>query len=265
MKALLKSLQWVEIDESFLSENQYNTTEGKRIFDADIIKIKNDARRNKGRCRYCGKIVNRGEEEKHFTENEKKSCNGCFWYNDRQDGETITEKTKSINENGEEVTTTIEKRKYKKVCTYNSSSGYSTGCTNKECREYGISWFTPENTFFLAYPNGFTPDEKINANILKDFSPKWEGSMDYKIYPHKFGSYTLEAETSNGKLRYFTISNARNRVRFNIDFSKEKIVVLMYDSTFSYTVSNNFKSYHEELKCNDNLLKFFESYKEKKQ
>ena len=75
MRALLKTGAWVDIDTRCLFDNQYNTTEecgNKRIFDVDIKRIEGDVRLGLGKCKYCGAIVKRGEEEKHFAEMEAK-------------------------------------------------------------------------------------------------------------------------------------------------------------------------------------------------
>jgi hypothetical protein len=81
--------QWIEVETVVLFTNQYLTAE-YRIWDPMVEAVRDDARINKGECRCCGTIVNRGE-----------------------------------------------------IC-----SKY------KACPDYGIEWFTPENTFFLKYPNG---------------------------------------------------------------------------------------------------------------
>ncbi|MGL5460763.1 MAG: hypothetical protein ACRDBY_14195 [Cetobacterium sp.] len=47
---------WIEIDTDCLFTNQYNTKDGFRIYDWMIRDIKDDVRRGKGRCNYCGKI-----------------------------------------------------------------------------------------------------------------------------------------------------------------------------------------------------------------
>lgn len=72
MKALLKTGEWVEIDTACLFNNQYNTKDGKRIFDQEISRIVGDVRHGLGKCRYCGAFVKKGEEEKHFLEQESK-------------------------------------------------------------------------------------------------------------------------------------------------------------------------------------------------
>lgn len=197
MKALLKDGQkWVDIDTSTLFRNQYNTADGKRIFDKDISAIRDDARRNMGKCRYCGALIKRGEEEKHFTEMESKGCEGCFWYKERAvDSKTSTETNTTTDENGESVTvqakTTIET--IKRVCTYseNGLANREGDCTLKECRRLGISWFTPENTFFLKYPNGLNDITDFDRLQLNGF--RRDDSFLNMPYYKKIGTYFLEA------------------------------------------------------------------------
>ena len=97
MKAYLKNGTICEIDTTYLFDNQYNTTDGKRIFDNEIERIEDDARVNMGKCKWCGAMIKKGEEEKHFHEKETRGCGGCFWYRERQEGETIRE-TKTTKE-----------------------------------------------------------------------------------------------------------------------------------------------------------------------
>lgn len=191
MKALLKNGELVEIDTTFLFTNQYNTKDGKRIFDRDISRIVGDVRHGLGKCRYCGALVKKGEEEKHFSEQENKGCEGCFWYQNR----FITSKSnppeieKTTNENGETITrkTVTTVSQYEKVCTYKEKYG---GCTHKECRRMGIEWFTPENTFFLRYPNNFP---LIKIEELKKYKFEILSNMSNAQYYKKIGSYTLSA------------------------------------------------------------------------
>lgn len=63
--------QWVEVDTEYLFHNQYNTTAlvradgsfdgGYRLCDSQIDAVRNDARVGKGKCKYCGNMVNTGE------------------------------------------------------------------------------------------------------------------------------------------------------------------------------------------------------------
>lgn len=63
--------QWIEVDTEYLFTNQYNTTSmvngdgsfsgGYRLYDSMIDAVRNDARVGKGKCKYCGNMVNTGE------------------------------------------------------------------------------------------------------------------------------------------------------------------------------------------------------------
>lgn len=220
MKALLKNGEWVEIDTTCLFNNQYNAA-GKRIFDQDIKRIVDDVRDGLGKCRYCGAIVKRGEEHKHFEEKESKSCKNCFWYQNRLI-ETKKERSfyeETINEKGETVTreTIITKSKYEKVCAYKKEYG---GCTNTECRRMGIEWFTPENTFFLKYPNGLESIPDVDKLAIRGFVMN-DRCLNAE-YHKKIGSYTLTAilEYENGKaigISAYRIWNCRRDYTFRFE------------------------------------------------
>lgn len=227
MKALLRDRKtWVEIDTANLFSNQYNTTAGKRIFDADIAAIEDDARRGMGKCRYCGALVRAGEEEKHYQERESKPCAGCFYYRDTVvNTESRTETQTETREDGKRYSvktiTTVET--YEKQCAYTRDKWQKDGravCSYKECRRYGIEWFTPENTFFLKYPHGF--DDFTDVDLLKargfEFNRySGECSGTYRV---KIGSYRLDVSfvLRDGVkvLNYFAIQNARRFICFRI-------------------------------------------------
>lgn len=50
---------WIKVETEHLFTNQYNTDEF-RIYDSMIDAVNNDARIGKGKCAYCGTIVNTG-------------------------------------------------------------------------------------------------------------------------------------------------------------------------------------------------------------
>lgn len=221
MKALLNSGAWVEIDTAYLFTDQYNTVDGKRIFDRDIKRIEDDARPGFGKCRYCGAIVKRGEEDKHFLEKESKPCQGCFWYRDKLIHSTRKPPIvkESVNENGETVTekTVVTVAKYEKCCAFAEKYG---GCNNKECRRMGIEWFTPQNTFFLKYPGGFESIPEVDKLESRGFILS-EHQIDARYYK-KLGSYTLFAVLSyeNGKatgIKYYHVYNCRRDYIFRFE------------------------------------------------
>lgn len=220
MKALLKSGEWVEIETACLFHDRYNT-KGKRIFDKDIKRIVDDVRPGLGKCRYCGKLVKRGEENRHFEEMEKRPCSKCWWYQDRLISSTkqrpVVECT--TGENGETVTrkTVTTVSQYEKVCTYKDKYG---NCTNSECRRMGIDWFTPENTFFLKYPDGFESIPEVDKLAARGFMVS-ESTVDAPYYK-KIGSYTLLALLSyeDGKatgIRAYRLYNRRRDYTFRYE------------------------------------------------
>lgn len=223
MQAQLKNGVWIEIDTAALFNNQYNTTDGRRIFDKDIKAIRDDARAGLGKCRYCGAIVKRGEEEKHFSEREARSCAGCFWYRDKIiSSETKTEKETTPGENGERITRTIKTtvERLEKKCTYAERGYCKADCTNKECRAYGIEWFTPENTFFLKYPGGFDSIPEVDKLETRGFdvSPVRLNA----VYKSKLGSYHLEAvlKYEDGKpvgILHYIVWNCRRSYVFRYE------------------------------------------------
>jgi len=221
MKALLKDCKtWVEIDTTCLFRDQYNTTDGRRIFDRDIKEIRDDARANMGKCRYCGALVRRGEEEKHFSERESLPCAGCFYFRDHiTEREKNTETTTETNERGKRVTvkkiTTVER--VEKKCSFCDGR---TNCNHKECRAYGVEWFTPENTFFLKYPGGFESIPEIDKLELRGFVLK-ENILNAQ-YRHTIGTYRLSAvlEYTDGKpsaVAYYHVWNCRRDYNFRYE------------------------------------------------
>nr|DAE90568.1 MAG TPA: hypothetical protein [Caudoviricetes sp.] len=218
MKALLNSGEWVNIDTSCLFHNQYNTEDGKRIFDKDISRIVDDKRSGMGRCKYCGALVKRGEEEKHFQEKEKKGCAGCFWQRERVKNRKVKNSVRFQGRERITVKTTIEE--IEKVCSYGESNQNTSGCTLKECRRMGIEWFTPENTFFLKYPNGFSSIPEIDKLKIRGFVIN-DHTLNAEYFK-KVGSYTLTALLSyeDGKatgIRAYRLYNCRRDYTFRFE------------------------------------------------
>lgn len=210
MKALLNSGEWVNINTSCLFHDQYNTEDGKRIFDKDIARIVDDERPGMGRCKYCGALIKRGEEEKHFQEREKEGCSGCFWQCDRVKDRKVETSVQVQGSKKITVKTTVEK--IEKVCRYDESNKNTSGCTLKECRRMGIDWFTPDNTFFLKYPDGFSSIPEIDKLEMRGFV--FDDCRLNAEYYKKLGSYTLTALLSyeNGKasgISAYRIANCR--------------------------------------------------------
>lgn len=63
-----------------------------------------------------------------------------------------------------------------------------------ECPEHGVNWFTPENTFFLKYPNGL--------------------SVPTKEVTQKIGTYFLSKSLID---EHYELRNCRKRMLFKFD------------------------------------------------
>ena len=217
MKALLKTGEWVEIDTTYVFHDQYNTTDNKRIFDKDISRIVDDVRHGLGRCKYCGAIIRKGEEEKHFSEMESKPCSGCFWQRERVVSRKVERGVQITSNERTTIKTTVET--LENVCSYKESYP-EAGCTNREHRRMGIDWFTPENTFVLRYPDGFSSIPEVDKLKTRGFVLE-----DHRLnaeYYKKLGSYTLEAALSytDGKatgISYYRIWNSRRHYNFRYE------------------------------------------------
>lgn len=247
MKAVLKNGLTVEIDTNCLFDNQYNLFPGegekygKRIFDAEIVRIIDDARVNMGKCAYCGKLVKRGEEEQHFAEEEAKieKCDGCFWWQSElvsiDRGKPVVTQTEADGKTIKQEVRT-ETSVWEKHCAHKPK--YGGVCTHKLHRRYGINWFTPENTFFLKYPDGFNQIGYAHlidngfvepgTRVVRDGICSWE-------YRKKIGSYELTAEVryQNGQkiaIERFYLRNCRRHFFFR--FENDKWFV--YDTKFGW-------------------------------
>ena len=243
MKLYLKNGNICEVDTSYLFNNQYNTTDGKRFLDAQVARVEDDVRLGWGRCRYCGAMIRKGEEEAHWHTRESQGCESCWWYRERHI-DTTKETSTTTNENGETIRTTIETHTYKKMCTYGDSHS-GTSCTNSECRKRGVEWFTPENTFFLKYPNGFTPTP-INRLACSGFT--FDERRSFAPYFKKIGSYSLEAllETKVDGERAiwaFHIYNARK----NIIFKYDNGILFNWCRSFGWRAENAFQGVPESV------------------
>lgn len=232
MKALLKTGEWVEIDTTFLFTNQYNTTEkfgNKRIFDKDIEEIQDDARLNKGRCRYCGAIVEKGKEKEHFEQEKLKKCSllesdNCFWKRKRilnQEHETIERKiicTENVFTECEHVRNVT---KFSFYCQHDEKYG---GCTHEQCEKFGIEWFTKENCFFLKYPKGYKDFTDIDFLSTKGWTQSGPFSYRYRR-ENKLGSYVLKFYVEKGRITYFELFNSRRFVTFLYNEATSEFII----------------------------------------
>lgn len=258
MKALLKTGEWVEIDTTVLFNNQLNTTEesgNKRIFDKDIEEIQDDARVNKGRCRYCGEIVEKGKEKEHFEQSKLKKCSlseadECFWKRKRilnQEHETIEKKlicTENVFTECEHVKNVT---KFSFYCQHNKEYG---GCVHEQCEKHGIEWFTKENCFFLKYPKGFLYFTNLDSLTKDGWTQTDPFSYRYRK-ENKLGSYTLVCYADKRRFIYFELYNSKRRISFMYDKDTSEFIV---DDYFGKIVSKKLLPENKDSpKCNKKI------------
>ena len=268
MKALLKSEKflpdqlkqyadtWLELDVTQLHQNSYITKADRiNLTDKHIAKMEDDARIGKGRCKFCGKVVERGHEEEHFNAVEQKKCTtdyhnaDCFYSRLGYIGEPVVTKTTDPDDPDITIETTV--KKIKRKCGYDAEGK----CVYDACRKLGIEWFTESNTFFIKYPNGIPVMQSDTFN-----DDEWDNIVCPEVTNHtykgpiKLKSYELCATTcvdNNGDeiISYFKLYNCRHDYKFAYDPVNELYIImdvcsnktqknLINDSTASSEVVN---------------------------
>lgn len=221
MKALMKkTFEWVDIDTTHIFNNQYNTVDGRRIFDSDIIRFFDDIRLqypDMCKCGYCGKwYLTEEEYQKHLNDElakARKNCKGCFWHSVgretsvdsklnniifRPDGSEIENKT---------VITTI--RYTDKGCRHIPEYG---NCHYEEHKKYDKQTF--EKCYFALNPFG---------NLFDVFRIENNGSILYSSYSYSFNVITLEYSIYNMRRKYSGIAKLTDshdvRLQYPLDCS----------------------------------------------
>lgn len=234
MKLVLHNGEIKEVDTSFIFDNQYNTTDGKRICDKDVKCIIDDIRLGEFYC--CSKKQGTYDEvAKAIAEERAKinKCNDCFWFHKftTVKDECSTEKTREGNR---EII--IEKRVYDISCSYVPE--YSNKCVH-DIDETPILLREKTFCFFCEYPDGI-PDMKPLRQFMIDNAEKY-GIVPYwtsdklsieNSFTHnkRFGSYNFKAYCHSG---YFELENARNHFKFYVDFANKKYIL---DNGIGYKV-----------------------------
>lgn len=142
---------WAEVDTACLFNDQYNLLNcNLRVFDKDIDAVQDDERAGMVKCGYCGKQFKSTEElNAHYVEmdNSAHDCENCT---DFVKGikDIIRENTETTDDEGNRVKTEITKYIYGKKCRWDA-------CNKFEHRNHKPKYFTPGNTYFLKYPNGY--------------------------------------------------------------------------------------------------------------
>ena len=224
MKLVLHNGEIKEVDTSFIFDNQYNTTDGKRVHDTEVKYIIDDIRLGEF---YCSSVKQGTYDEvaKAIAEERSKinKCDECYWFHERTRIEDEYDKT-TVRDGDKEITT--EKRVYKISCAHTKYGG----CVH-DIDEKPILFRERNFCFFCEYPEGI-PDMKPLRQFMVDNAEKYgivpywssdELSID-SSFTHKklFGTYKFEASYHS---KYFELRNARNRFRFYVDMVNKKYIL----------------------------------------
>ena len=139
-----------------VKEDCFLTIDEKTYYEKNVLKISRDSRKLYGYCKYCGKLVKAGEEEKHYAEKEKNvNCFSCRHMRvDRTD--RYFKKKYVKQEDGTYMRTVKDEVKLYCQAGYYSKTIEEaveqriSSCPYFKCRNYGIASY-PE-TQFMKYP-----------------------------------------------------------------------------------------------------------------
>lgn len=203
--------KWVEVDTAHLFHNQYNIAGYDiRVMDESVEAVRDDIRAGIIGCGYCGKQFTSPEAlEAHYKEEEQAAhvCGGCWWYRDQM-VDVIHDKSETTDENGRRIQTNITRYVWEKQCTFKH------GCTHNDHRKHAPVTFTPENTHFLKYPNGYAAhfaalpiEEQWRAMGFI-----WKEPLHLAIKPDAVGTYIFTMHYNNdGHPDGATLHNTRKK------------------------------------------------------
>lgn len=203
--------QWVEVETAHVFNDQYNTGApyNLRVMDADVEAVRDDIRAGLCECGYCGFQGTEEEVLRHFEEEESRanSCAGCFWHRAHIVNHTTTsEKSDETADGYTETKTTVYK--WARACEYDDGKG----CIHNAHRAHGLKRFTPANTYFLRYPNGYAAYFAAlpTAEAWREFGYIWNEEAHTATRAGAVGSYDAIIEyTDGGSLSAFTLKNSR--------------------------------------------------------
>ena len=263
MKAIMKDGTIVEIDTSFMFNNQYDTTNGMRIHDTQIKQIIDDIRLGEF---YCCSVKQGTYDEVQKAIDEKRAkinqCEKCFYnqIKDRIEKKCSKEEIKTVDKIIiKEVTV------YKKECSYKDY--YNTGkiCVH-DIDETPKLFRDVQDCFFCKHPEGI-PNMTDFIHFMIDnhekyeIVPYWlEDELSYDTsfkYNKTFGSYAFVKQYYSN---YFELSNARHSFKFIYDFNNKKFILvdgIGYEEVKTFTTNEyNYKTQKGYEKTITNFDKF---------
>lgn len=226
MQLVLKNGKIKEVDTSTIFDNQYNTTDGVRVYDRDVKYIIDDIRLGEF---YTSSVKQGTYDEVAAAIAEKRSkinkCEGCTWFNshkmlrDECSRETIRE--------GDRVITT-ERNVFQLSCSYKPN--HNNRCAH-DIDDEPILFREKEYCFFCERPEGVPSMRELKvfmcANADKySIVPRWLTdtlgiNTSFKC-DKQFGSYHFEANIHND---FFELYNNRNHFRFYVDLANKEFIL----------------------------------------
>lgn len=228
MKLVLKNGQTKDVDTSIMFANQYNTTDGNRVYDNAVRHIIDDIRLGE---LYTSSVKQGTYDEVAQAIAETRSkinqCATCRYFGrqtllqDESNREEIIEGNRRI---------IIDKKVYELSCGY--MPNHNGKCVY-DIDEKPILFREKNYCFFCEYPQGIQSMSALKrfmcANADKyAIAPRWRGDTlgvnnSFKC-DKMFGSYHFEANYHND---YFELFNARNHFKFYVDLTNKKFI--LYD------------------------------------
>jgi hypothetical protein len=259
MYLVLKNGKTVEVDTSFVFDNQYNTVDGERIMDTQVQKIINDIRLGEFYC--CSKKQGTYEEVVQAIADERSKidqCEGCFWFHQYN---RVESRKEEHWDRGRKFLT--ETTVYEVTCGHKPK--YDNRCVH-DIHEEPVLFREKNFCFFCEYPEGI-PDMKPLKKFMVDNAAKYGiiSRWNYEdfnedssfLHMSRFGSYTF---SSNAHRDGFELDNARNHYRFYVDFHKKKFILV---DSIGYKVVDKLctsEYNHETRECKDVPIKNYDKF-----
>jgi hypothetical protein len=236
MKLVLKNGEIKEVDTSVIFNDQYNTTDGNRVYDTSVERIIDDIRLGEF---YTSSVKQGTYDEVAAAIAEKRAkinkCDDCNWF---RRGSTLRDEcsTETIRE-GDKVIT-IERTVYQLACSWKPT--HNNKCAH-DIEDKPILFREKHKCFFCECPEGVPSIRELKMFMCGNADkysivPRWRGDTlginnSFKC-AKQFGSYWFEANYSSD---YFTLYNNRNSFKFYVDLKNKRFILR---EGFGYKVSD---------------------------
>lgn len=229
---------------------KYYTEEGQTYYEVEVLKVKNDFRKNSVICNHCGTLIKNTPEaiERHYKNREKKiNCLQCSKLRRDITNDTLKTRYKKLDNGNylysvaKEVQLSCNAGWSSRPISMNTdvSQYESSTCQYLRCRASGVS--NIESDFFLKYPNAF--DVLITENNLLKNNWRLSSTHDYnRIYMSPNTRIKASCDL-NGVVQYFVVNSFSKRFTYS---SKYDLFIRISDFEEYYYVDDRmFAAVHE--------------------